>query len=276
MTFLRPGRHSPPAGPIHVFAPGFTLIELLVVMAVIAVLLGLLLPTLARTREAGRRTVCASNLRQIGTAFVLYADANHGFLPAAARNNRAWAEDWLYWTPGRNPDESRIANYLGSGHLNTRALICPSDDPAAHPVAIAPDVRYPFSYTMNVFLECRLPQVDGLATAYFGRSFKLSRVRQSSDKVLVLEESESTINDGATALVGFPLPVGSTPIPGPTDWLALRHDTAVLRPDTSIAAGRPIPNPLRRGNVALADGHVEFLSRAQVHDVITGRWDPSR
>jgi prepilin-type N-terminal cleavage/methylation domain-containing protein len=54
--------------------PGFTLIELLVVIAVIAVLLAILLPSLTRVREAGRRARCLANLRQIQIGWQTYAD----------------------------------------------------------------------------------------------------------------------------------------------------------------------------------------------------------
>lgn len=59
----------------------FTLIELLVVLAVIALLASLLLPALASAREKGRRTVCLSNLRQIGIAIQMYAQDHEGRIP---------------------------------------------------------------------------------------------------------------------------------------------------------------------------------------------------
>lgn len=67
----------------HNSSLGFTLIELLVVIAVIGILLGLLLPALAASRESARRTQCLSNLRQLAIAAHLYADAHGGSYPKA-------------------------------------------------------------------------------------------------------------------------------------------------------------------------------------------------
>jgi prepilin-type N-terminal cleavage/methylation domain-containing protein/prepilin-type processing-associated H-X9-DG protein len=60
---------------------GFTLIELLVVIAIIAILAAILFPIFTRAKEQGRVTSCASNLRQIHSAFVMYCDHWNGVIP---------------------------------------------------------------------------------------------------------------------------------------------------------------------------------------------------
>jgi prepilin-type N-terminal cleavage/methylation domain-containing protein len=98
---------------------GFTLIELLVVIAIIAILSAMLLPTLNRASESGRRAHCANNLRQIGLGIQLYRQDQNDQPPLYLVNP---GRD-TYGYPGGNTAYLERKEYLGS----TNSFVCRSD-----------------------------------------------------------------------------------------------------------------------------------------------------
>jgi len=114
--------------------PGFTLIEILVVVAIIALLISILLPSLQRAREQTKSVVCQSNARQLGMGMTYFTQANRGYYPDA--------DMWLTWTPwywtgnlkeftapkanpGSGRKEGFLLRYVGR---STGVFLCPSDN----------------------------------------------------------------------------------------------------------------------------------------------------
>ncbi|MEN6549308.1 MAG: DUF1559 domain-containing protein [Armatimonadia bacterium] len=124
---------------------GFTLIELLVVIAIIAILAAILFPVFAKAREKARQTSCLNNLKQIGTAFIQYAQDYDERMPLWGLN--------ITQTDATMPGTLFITAYNGSttGYLtswmditypyikNRQVFVCPS---AVNREANAPSYGY--------------------------------------------------------------------------------------------------------------------------------------
>ncbi len=148
---------------------GFTLIELLVVIVVTAMLAALLLPTIQRAMDASKLTACLANIRQIGSATLLYTADKNGQLPRwnAGRGKVPKGSSLDSGGAGSNLDPAWSQALVDAGVIEnrSRAFVCPADKRKDTEI----------SYTMNTHVA----------------DYRLAEIKNASRKILFTERYDN-------------------------------------------------------------------------------------
>lgn len=189
---------------------GFTLVELLVVVAIIAILIGLLLPAVQKVREAANNTKCKNHVKQLGLALHLYHEVQQRFPQAYDKLNpwsapddvlrRSWMALILPYIEQDNLAQRGIATYQG---VVVKIFGCPSD-PLEGRLGVFAGLP-PGAMTDYIAVDGSKYAAAGSAT--WGIGLPTDGVLFGGSKIKV-----SDISDGAsqTVLVGERPPASST------------------------------------------------------------------
>ncbi len=203
--------------PFGLRPKGFTLIELLVVIAIIAILAALLLPALARSKLKAQSISCVSNLHQLCTAWVMYADDYGGIM---VPNWLADARAWIDGTRGSVHDLPGATNLIAlrNGLLypynpNVGVYSCPAAR-GGPTQAGAPAYMKNVKLVRNYSMEGRMGGANDTDTRYgvgstqwvlgsqYLQSTKMSEIIRPvpSEAMAFVDESIETLDDGYFAV----------------------------------------------------------------------------
>ncbi len=187
-----------PASPVRPGRSAFTLIELLVVISIIALLIGILLPSLGAARQAARLVACESNTRQLAIGLAIFAHDHEQFLPKAWFNDNAYpgGPDWGYEEPFWGWDYVLLTQNISSEDV----FGCPSDDTAIlRGTTVSPNDDkddIPGSYRYNISnLSRTSPPGFGLAPR---RAIKQDELTRPSDAIQISDGKASGFHHLAT------------------------------------------------------------------------------